>query len=392
MRYYINNYGQPIFLGDIRKAIEWDPLHPSRITHIEAHKAETSEELRGYLRKKYVLDVTEEYEAQIAEEQQQRVAQYNSQPSQAPVDNRVFSGGEQRAQAFQVPRTQSIMVDESEGSRVLGASDAAAHTAHLQAGIRRGAETSIIVDNYDDPNMRAIAEKSRTSFLVDDDSRARHQVDPRMVRNQQMLHNPMAGPLPPEFAPTARPHSHSAYAPPQPPANVPMSHLYQNASASRIQNYEHTHGADHKHDPNWGSHSALLAARRASNPVHGRPHDHAFNNNVGMEPLDPRIQANHSRTMDPGINPAIAATAVMGDNQLPSSNPLLNPAFDSLFAPLPSEVKPNVNVEDDGEIPVNEIATKTVQASPKKPKGKAKKPVPVAKGRGPKKKLTAAIA
>ncbi len=176
-----------------------------------------------------------------------------------------------------------------------------------------------------------------------------------------------------------------------------MAHLYQNAGPSRIQNYEHSHGAEHKLDPNWGSHSALLAQRRAQNPIQGRPHDHAFNNNVGMEPIDPRIAANHARINDPGLNPAITATRMMGVEQMPGSDPTLNPAFDTLFAPLPSQAKPTVAFEDDneGEIPVTEIQTgdqKTVIAKPKgRTKGKEKAKTKTSKKTDSKKKLAAAV-
>jgi hypothetical protein len=347
MRYVLNRLQNPIFLNDIRKVIPYDPTG-RKVFPFSDEQFERSAELREKIGNGAAQDISEQYAKQIEESRQRGTAvspYYGVQQQQTVASFQENNGA---PQPFALPRTQSVMIDVNDASRALGASDAAAHAAHIDQGIRPNGETGFLVDPYDDPNVRQKAINSRTAYLVDNDSKAAPQTDPRFYKNEFGRFNPLTGD---EVNPVVLNE--------QPQA--PMQHLYQTAQRQqRQQPAVHEHN---KNDPNWGQHSVLLEGRLASSPTMARPHDHA-SNPTGYEPLDARMMANAAVDSQPMINPLL--------NESQPSNEVaydenVNPLAADIEVPFIDSTKRKV-YRDDEEPEITEIGS--VKPEPKKRKRK----------------------
>ena len=382
MRYVVNNLQQPIFLSDVRKVIPYDPTG-KKVFAFSDEIFERSAELRANIGNGAALDVSQQYNQQIeaARAKGVPVSPYfgvELQPQQQVFASMQDTG---RPAPFTVPQSkQSVMIDIDGASRALGASDAAAHAAHINQGIRPNGETGFLVDPYDDPNARVKAMNSRTAYLVDNDSKANPNTDPRFYQNNSGRFNPLAAEdvAPVNLAPIAQQASE-----PQPP----MQQLYQTAQRNmRPAESSHEHG---KNDPSWGQNSALLAQRRSESPTSGRPHDHAFNP-TGYEPLDPRIMANAMAENQPQLNPLLVDDVETSSvNQNPDINPL---ADEVLFTPKRKRIYDDpeeLEITELGDVPVpKKRRTRKTTKPTTKPTTKATTKSGGKKGR-PRKKIVA---
>ena len=379
MRYLVNNLQQPIFVSDIKKLVPYDPTM-RKVFSLDDNLFERSSEIRGHISNGAVVDVTQQYVQQIAEAAAAGavVSPYCGvavgAPSQAPAtQTTAASQGNGREGAYTMPRApQGIMVDINESSRALGASDAHLHAAHINSGIRAGAETGLLVEPHDDPSVKQRLEASRSAYLVENDSKAAPKIDPRFQRSSGYD----------DVTPVNLLAATPVQAPVAAAPAVPMAHMYQNAQVQQrlatAATTEHTHGHNDRYDPNWGQNSALLQMRRATNPVSGMPHDHTRNNS-GHEPLDPRMAANASVGSQPVLNPLLADDVVQTDSPVVGTESGLSAEINPLLADYPPATsrriydEPPVD-EENGDDDLGEVTEVTVVEKPKKTrKPRAKK-------------------
>lgn len=292
--YVQNLQNRQLFCFDINRAI---PPATREQPYVKVSKKDfsSSDKLQEYIDNSLVRVVTKEVLAAVAERRakasskpasrdgaaEKRVVKQPSRqyinPSDVADSPEDFDMVSDRPKAKPLPRKSNpIMVDEEEASRVRGASDSKFHTQHVDKNYRKGSQRGIIVDEYDDPETYRMAEASRTSYLVEDEDRGHPRRDTRM---------------------SAGPDHEDHELPPIELPEMPMAHLYQERDRDdRVKTASTTddHGFRHKADSSWKD-NPIVRDRMRDN-VSGSPHSDAWHDDA-----DQRI------TSKTRLNPAFDA-------------------------------------------------------------------------------------
>ena len=360
MKYLVNVHRTMVSVPDIKKMVPFDPDNYT-IWEIDEETFQKSMDLKKVISAKMLVDVTAEVLALKA--QQGETTPEVASPAAAPEPVKAQETYEVFQPKSPLPPTPEgmpaptliskphapIMVDEQESSRALSGADANEHLQNVISRLRPGVDTadsSVIVDAHTTKEAALLAEKSRTSYIVEEESRSQLTVDPRFTHNR-----PAAA-----LSPNVDSHLTQLATPTSPAPttlnqnvvelnSVLINRIAQAAAENEIRKQQNvsrlTSDIDlahqqHKNDPNWWQNSTFARERKAEQ-MQAQAYAMQQRANPNVE-VDERILANQAYS-DAAPNPILADIMNSGPESA-SGNSFLSNMLSETTATVTADASP----------------------------------------------------
>lgn len=366
MRYLVNVDGRMVHVPDLNKMIPFEAGNYT-VWEVDEETFQKSMDLKKLIAAKMIVDVTAEvlalkaHQGEGAPQSVDPVVNTDSIATSGAASLPPSPEGMPAPTLIRRPHA-SIMVDEYDSSRALSGADAASHLQNAASRLRPGvdsADSGIIVDAHTTKEAAILAEESRTSYIVEEESRAQPRVDPRFSANPPVIQAPFSA---------------AAHLPPSPPVSAPTlsddtiklnsvlidriataaaeSQIRKQQTASALSNDRiHQH---HNYDPNWWQNSTFARERMADQMQHKAQVMHHRANPIAE--VDERILANKTY-LDSAPNPILADIMSGGSESAPQK---------TFLDEVVSEVKEETSVDVS---PLASLLAEADASESKPPKG-----------------------
>lgn len=332
MRYLVNVHGTVVNCPDIRKNAPWDE-DKYIIWHLDDDLYNRSESLKAAIRIGLIVDVTDA----ILNLQQQgynieeisfdnlvpQPVNFGSFATQEQIEATVTAAatGQNIKQEYKTPEgmpspyvmpkaEKPIMVDELTTSRALEASDGEAHKRASTPKYRSDVmpkDRGILVDTYDSIDLMNKVEESKLSHIVEPEDRSMPVVDPRLNGNSKPTAQSQI-PIQTSKSTFTPKYSEKLKLNPQIASDLinkittaveannqkRITQAYRN---SKINDGEHDHLTQHKHDEDWWKNSVFARERKAEQMRKMESH-HASHKHGSHDEVDERILYNNAMSED----------------------------------------------------------------------------------------------